>query len=358
MKKIAILAGDGIGPEVMAEAIKVLDAVQKKFAFHLHYEHADVGGLAIDNHGTALPAATLALCQASDAVLFGSVGGPKWESLPPEQQPERAALLPLRKELQLFCNLRPAKVFKSLATACPLRPDIVGDGFDILCVRELTGGIYFGQPKGREGEGPSEKAYDTMVYTRAEIDRIARRAFEAARARRKLVTSVDKANVLTTMVLWRQVVKEVAVDYPDVTLNHIYIDNATMQLIKNPHQFDVMLCGNMFGDIISDECAMLTGSMGLLASASLNATGFGLYEPAGGSAPDIAGKGIANPIAQILSAAMMLRHSLHEEEAAQAIENAIAQVLEQGIHTPDIATDKTRTVGTVAMGDAIVAALA
>lgn len=358
MKKIAILPGDGIGPEVMAEAIKVLDAIQKKFSIALSYEHADVGGIAIDNHGTALPAATLELCKASAAVLFGSVGGPKWESLPPEQQPERAALLPLRKELRLFCNLRPAKVFKSLVAACPLRPDIVGDGFDILCVRELTGGIYFGQPKGREGQGPDEKAYDTMVYTRAEIDRIARKAFDAARLRRKLVTSVDKANVLTTMVLWRQVVKEVAADYPDVTLNHIYIDNATMQLIKDPHQFDVMLCGNMFGDIISDECAMMTGSMGLLASASLNETGFGLYEPAGGSAPDIMGKGIANPIAQILSAAMMLRYSLGEEQAAAAIEQAVAQVLDSGIHTPDIATDKTRTVGTVAMGDAIVSRLA
>lgn len=357
MKKIAILAGDGIGPEVMAEAIKVLDAIQKKFSIALSYEHADVGGIAIDNHGVALPPATLELCKRSDAVLFGSVGGPKWESLPPEQQPERAALLPLRKELRLFCNLRPAKVFKSLAAACPLRPDIVGDGFDILCVRELTGGIYFGQPKGREGQGPEEKAYDTMVYTRAEIDRIARKAFDAARLRRKLVTSVDKANVLTTMVLWRQVVKEVAVDYPDVTLNHIYIDNATMQLIKDPHQFDVMLCGNMFGDIISDECAMMTGSMGLLASASLNETGFGLYEPAGGSAPDIMGKGIANPIAQILSAAMMLRYSLGAEQAAAAIEQAVSQVLDSGIHTPDIATDKTRTVGTVAMGDAIVAHL-
>jgi len=357
MKKIAILAGDGIGPEVMAEAVKVLDAVQKKFSIVLHYEYADVGGIAIDNHGTALPAATLALCKASDAVLFGSVGGPKWENLPPEQQPERAALLPLRKELALFCNLRPAKVFKSLAAACPLRPDIVGDGFDILCVRELTGDIYFGQPKGREGQGPEEKAYDTMVYTRAEIDRIARKAFDAARGRRNLVTSVDKANVLTTMVLWRQVVKEVAADYPDVTLNHIYVDNATMQLIKNPHQFDVMLCGNMFGDIISDECAMMTGSMGLLASASLNETGFGLYEPAGGSAPDIMGKGIANPIAQILSAAMMLRYSLGAEQAAAAIEQAVAQTLDGGIHTPDIATDKTRTVGTAAMGDAIVARL-
>jgi 3-isopropylmalate dehydrogenase len=355
--KIAVLAGDGIGPEVMAEARKVLDAVQRKFSLSLHFAAADVGGIAIDNHGHALPAATLELCRASDAVLFGSVGGPKWESLPPEQQPERAALLPLRKELQLFCNLRPAKVFPSLTAACPLRPDIVKEGFDILCVRELTGDVYFGQPKGREGSGPTEKAYDTMVYTRAEIDRIARKAFDAARTRKRLVTSVDKANVLTSMVLWRQVVKEVAVEYPDVALNHIYIDNATMQLIRNPHQFDVMLCGNMFGDIISDECAMLTGSMGLLASASLNESGFGLYEPAGGSAPDIMGKGIANPIAQILSAAMMLRYSLREEAAAAAIEQAVATVLERGIHTPDIATDKQRVVGTAAMGDAIASCL-
>jgi 3-isopropylmalate dehydrogenase len=353
MKKIAVLSGDGIGPEVMQEAIKVLDAIQKKFGFTLSYEYADVGGCAIDNHGEALPKNTLDICKQSDAILFGSVGGPKWESLPPEQQPERAALLPLRKAFDLFCNLRPAKVFKSLVGACPLRPDIAKDGFDILCVRELTGGIYFGQPKGREGSGPTEKAFDTMVYTRGEIERISRRAFEAARLRNKKVTSVDKANVLTTMVLWREVVKEIAKEYNDVELNHIYIDNATMQLIKDPHQFDVMLCGNMFGDIISDECAMLTGSMGLLASASLNATGFGLYEPAGGSAPDIAGKGIANPIAQILSGAMMLRYSLGQPDAANAIENAIANVLEKGIHTPDIATDKTKAIGTKEMGDAI-----
>jgi 3-isopropylmalate dehydrogenase len=230
----------------------------------------------------------------------------------------------------------------------------VGDGFDILCVRELTGDIYFGQPKGREGSGPNEKAFDTMVYHRWEIERIARRAFEAARLRRKLVTSVDKANVLTTMVLWREVVIEIAKEYPDVTLNHIYVDNATMQLVKNPHQFDVMLCGNMFGDIVSDECAMITGSMGLLASASLNEKGFGLYEPAGGSAPDIAGKGIANPIAQILSAAMMLRFSLDQGAAADAIEQAVAAVLDKGVLTPDIALDKNMAVGTVAMGDAIV----
>lgn len=357
MKKIAVLPGDGIGPEVMQEAIKVLDAIQARFGVSFEYSHADVGGCAIDNHGHALPASTLDVCKQSDAILFGSVGGPKWESLPPEQQPERAALLPLRKEFELFCNLRPAKVFKSLAAACPLRADIVGEGFDILVVRELTGGIYFGQPKGREGSGPTEKAYDTLVYTRAEIERIARRAFEAARLRNKLVTSVDKANVLTTMVMWRQVVIEIAKEYPDVRLNHIYIDNATMQLVRNPHQFDVMLCDNMFGDIISDECAMLTGSMGLLASASMNAAGFGLYEPAGGSAPDIAGKGIANPIAQILSAAMMLRFSFRMAEAADAIEHAVATVLDQGIHTADIAVDKNRAIGTAAMGDAIVKAL-
>ncbi len=354
MKKIAVLAGDGIGPEVMQEAIKVLDAVQQKFGFSLAYEHADVGGCAIDHHGEALPVSTLALCEASDAILFGSVGGPKWESLPPAQQPERAALLPLRKHFELFCNFRPAKIFKSLAAASPLRADIVGDGFDILCVRELTGDIYFGQPKGREGSGPNEKAFDTMVYHRWEIERIARRAFEAARLRRKIVTSVDKANVLTTMVLWREVVIEIAKEYPDVSLNHIYVDNATMQLVKNPHQFDVMLCGNMFGDIISDECAMITGSMGLLASASLNEKGFGLYEPAGGSAPDIAGKGIANPIAQILSAAMMLRFSLDQGAAADAIEKAVAAVLDKGVHTPDIAMDQSKAVGTAAMGDAIV----
>lgn len=355
MKKIAILPGDGIGPEVMAEAVKVLDAIQAKFPLQLNYEYADVGGCAIDKHGEALPAQTLQLCRDSDAVLFGSVGGPKWETLPPERQPERAALLPLRKELQLFCNLRPARVFKSLAAASPLHPEIVRDGFDILCVRELTGGIYFGQPKGREGSGPDEKAYDTMVYTRREIERIARKAFEAARVRKKKVTSVDKANVLTTMVLWREVVTEIAREYDDVQLNHIYIDNATMQLVRNPHQFDVLLCGNMFGDIISDECAMITGSMGLLASASLNESGFGLYEPAGGSAPDIAGKGIANPIAQILSAAMMLRYSLAAQDAADSIEEAVASVLDEGIHTPDIAADKSRSVGTAAMGDAIAA---
>jgi 3-isopropylmalate dehydrogenase len=354
MKKIAVLAGDGIGPEVMEETIKILDVAQKKFSFEFQYDFADVGGCAIDNHGSALPAQTLKTCEESDAILFGSVGGPKWESLPPAEQPERAALLPLRKHFDLFCNFRRAKVFKSLTAACPLREDIVGDGFDILVVRELTSGIYFGQPKGREGSGPNEKAYDTMLYTRGEIERITRMAFDAARVRNKKVTSVDKANVLTTMVLWREVVNEIAKEYDDVEVNHIYVDNATMQLVRDPHQFDVMLCGNMFGDIISDESAMLTGSMGLLASASLNKDKFGLYEPAGGSAPDIAGQGIANPIAQILSAVMMLRYSFNLEQAASSIENAVSKTLEDGIHTMDIAVDRNKTVNTKAMGEAII----
>ncbi len=351
--KIAILAGDGIGPEVMTEAIKVLDAAQKHLGFTLDYVHADVGGAAIDLHGQALPEATLKACEDSRAILFGSVGGPKWESLPPDKQPERAALLPMRKHFRLFCNLRPARVFPALAAASPLHPGIVKDGFDLLCVRELTGGIYFGQPKGREGTGAEEKAFDTMIYHRYEIERIARAAFRAAARRRGKVTSIDKANVLTTMVLWRQVVEEVAADFPRVELNHMYVDNATMQLVKDPHQFDVLLCGNMFGDIISDECAMLTGSMGLLPSASLNQDGFGLYEPAGGSAPDIAGKGIANPIAQILSAAMMLRYSLGLAEPAAAIEQAVARVLEDGIFTADIAPGGSRAVSTKQMGDAV-----
>ena len=354
MNRIAILPGDGIGPEVMHEAVKVLDAAQKRFSLELTYELADVGGCAIDKHGEALPPQTMRLCESSSAILFGSVGGPQWESLPPDKQPERAALLRLRKHFDLFCNLRPAMVFNALVGASPLHPEIVREGFDILVVRELTGGIYFGQPKGRQGNGPSEKAFDTMVYTREEIERIARMGFALARGRRKRVTSVDKANVLSTMVFWREVVSVIAKEYGDIELNHIYVDNATMQLIKDPHQFDVLLCGNMFGDIISDECAMLTGSIGLLSSASLNESRFGLYEPAGGSAPDIAGKGVANPIAQILSAAMLLRHSLDLGEAADAIECAVADVLEAGIRTADISLDKAKAVGTADMGDAVV----
>lgn len=334
--RIAVLPGDGIGPEVMAEAVKVLKKVQAKFGLAFEYDRHDVGGIAIDNHGTPLPQSTIKCCEAADAVLFGSVGGPKWEHLPPNDQPERGALLPLRAHFKLFCNLRPARIYTGLEQFSPLRADISDRGFDIACVRELTGGIYFGQPKGRQGEGANEKAFDTEVYHRFEIERIARIAFESARVRRGKVTSIDKANVLASSILWREVVTQVAKSYPDVALNHMYIDNATMQLIKDPSQFDVLLCSNLFGDILSDECAMITGSMGLLPSASLNESGFGLFEPAGGSAPDIAGKGIANPIAQILSAALMLRYSLGQEAAAQAIEQAVAQTLAEGYFTADL----------------------
>lgn len=353
---IAVLSGDGIGPEIMAQAIKVLDKVQEKFGFKLNYAYHDIGGIAIDNHGTAFPESTKIGCEQADAILFGSVGGPKWEHLPANEQPERGALLPLRKHFSLFCNLRPATLYKGLEQFCPLRADIAAKGFDMVTVRELTGGIYFGQPKGREGEGANEKAFDTEVYHRYEIERIARVAFETAMKRGKHVTSVDKANVLMSSILWREVVTEMAKEYPEVKLDHIYIDNATMQLIKQPEFFDVLLCSNIFGDIISDECAMITGSMGMLPSASLNEKGFGLYEPAGGSAPDIAGKNIANPIAQILSAAMMLRYSFSLEDAAVAIENAVKQVLAEGYRTADLA-DKSTPVSTSEMGDLIVSRL-
>ncbi|MCR9847616.1 3-isopropylmalate dehydrogenase [Vibrio antiquarius] len=350
--KIAVLPGDGIGPEVMAQAHKVLDAIEKKHGIAFERDEHDVGGIAIDNHGSPLPESTVKACEESDAVLFGSVGGPKWEHLPPNDQPERGALLPLRKHFQLFCNLRPAQIHAGLEAFSPLRADISGRGFDIVVVRELTGGIYFGQPKGREGEGATEKAFDTEVYHRFEIERIAKIAFESARLRRKKVCSIDKANVLQSSILWREVVEEIAKDYPDVELSHMYIDNATMQLIKDPAQFDVMLCSNIFGDIISDECAMITGSMGMLPSASLNESKFGLYEPAGGSAPDIAGKNIANPVAQILSAALMLRYSLGEETAAQDIETAVSKALSAGELTGDLAGNNP-ALSTSEMGDKI-----
>ena len=353
---VAILSGDGIGPEVMAEAVKVLDVVQQKYNFKLNYRSFDVGGIAIDNHGTPLPAETLKGCEDSDAILFGSVGGPKWEHLPPNQQPERGALLPLRKHFALFSNLRPATLYQGLEKFCPLRADIAAKGFDMVTVRELTGGIYFGQPKGREGEGAHEKAFDTEIYHRYEIERIAKVAFDTAMKRKKHVTSVDKANVLISSILWRETVTEVAKQYPEVKLDHIYIDNATMQLIKQPEFFDVLLCSNIFGDIISDECAIITGSMGMLPSASLNEKGFGLYEPAGGSAPDIAGKGIANPIAQILSAAMMLRHSFNLNDAANAIEKAVKAVLAAGHRTADLA-DESQPVSTAEMGTLIAEAI-
>ncbi|HIU17274.1 MAG TPA: 3-isopropylmalate dehydrogenase [Candidatus Avidesulfovibrio excrementigallinarum] len=359
--KLAVLPGDGIGPEVMAEAVKALEAVSRKFGFGLALNEQAVGGCAIDQFGTPLPDATLQACKDADAILFGSVGGPKWDHLPAEQRPERGALLPLRKAFGLYCNFRPARIYKGLEALSPLRADIAQQGFDILCVRELTGGIYFGQPKGREGSGPEEKAFDTEIYYRFEIERIAKIAFEAARLRSKKVTSIDKSNVLQSSILWREVVCDVAKAYPDVELGHMYIDNATMQLVKNPAQFDVVLCSNMFGDILSDECAMITGSMGMLPSASLGEGGFGLYEPAGGSAPDIAGKGIANPIAQILSAALLLRYSLKENAAATCIENAVADVLAQGCLTGDLMASGASSqpaLSTAEMGDRIAAAIA
>ncbi|WP_285316756.1 3-isopropylmalate dehydrogenase [Providencia rettgeri] len=350
--KIAVLPGDGIGPEVMAQAHKVLAAISKRFAITINTTEYDVGGAAIDNHGEPLPQATVKGCEEADAVLFGSVGGPKWEHLPPDSQPERGALLSLRKHFKLFSNLRPARLYQALEVFCPLRSDIAAQGFDILCVRELTGGIYFGQPKGRKGEGQEEYAFDTEVYHRYEIERIARIAFESARKRNNKVTSIDKANVLQSSVLWREVVNHIAKEYPDVEVSHMYIDNAAMQMIKAPSQFDVVLCSNLFGDIISDECAMITGSMGMLPSASLNADGFGLYEPAGGSAPDIAGKNIANPIAQILSASMLLRFSLNQADAADAIERAVNKALEDGYRTSDLA-GTGKSISTSEMGDII-----
>ncbi|HUZ18665.1 MAG TPA: 3-isopropylmalate dehydrogenase [Spirochaetia bacterium] len=350
-RRIAVLPGDGIGPEVMAEALKVLAEIERLEGASFDFQPADVGGAAIDKHGEALPQATISLCESSDAILFGSVGGPKWETLPPEKQPERAALLPIRKHFGLFANLRPAIIFPQLKGASPLKPSIIGDGFDILVVRELTGGIYFGRPKGRE----QERAFDTMVYTRPEIERIARVAFESARRRRKSVVSIDKANVLTVSVFWREVVAAVAKEFPDVALANMYVDNAAMQLVRNPRQFDVLLCGNMFGDILSDEASMLTGSLGMLPSASLGDGGFGLYEPAGGSAPDIAGKGIANPIAQILSAGMLLKYSFGMDAAYERIEKAIGMVLDEGYRTADIMSDGMRQVGTAEIGDLITA---
>jgi 3-isopropylmalate dehydrogenase len=360
--KIAVLPGDGIGPEVMAEARRVLAVVESKFALQFVLTEARVGGIAIDVDGEALPAETLRVCGEAEAILFGSVGGPKWEALPPNQQPERAALLPLRKHFGLFANLRPAVCFPKLTHASPVKEEIVAGGFDVLCVRELTGGLYFGQPKGIREENGEPVAVDTMVYKRSEIERIAHVAFRAALTRNRRVTSIDKANVLENGVLWRKTVTEIAAQYPTVTLNHLYVDNAAMQLIRNPKGFDVVLAENLFGDILSDEMAMITGSLGMLPSASLGLKEtplgrFGLFEPSGGTAPDIAGKGIANPIAQILSAAMMLRYSLGEHAAAEAIERAVRRVIDDGLRTGDIFSEGTRRVGTREMGEAIAAAV-
>jgi 3-isopropylmalate dehydrogenase len=364
--KIAALAGDGIGPEVMREAIKVLRVAEKKFGFKLEITEAPVGWAGIDTAGKALPDATLTLCKNSDAILFGSVGLPDRDpTIPKEERPERAALLRIRKEFGLFANLRPVKLSKALAHACPLAKERQGDGIDILVVRELTGGMYFGQPKKTEEISAGQfRAIDTMVYTTPEIERIARVAFTSARLRRKKVTSIDKANVLENGILWREVVTRVGKHYPDVTLDHMFVDNGAMQLVLKPVQFDVILCENMFGDILSDEAAALGGSLGMLPSASLGATSnentFGFYEPAGGTAPDIAGKNLANPIAEILSAALMLRYSFGLNEAAAAIESAMAKAIESGYRTGDIFSPdelNARKVGTCEMGDVIAAAM-
>ncbi|OQY25769.1 MAG: 3-isopropylmalate dehydrogenase [Desulfobacteraceae bacterium 4572_35.2] len=356
---IAVLPGDGIGPEVMTEALRVLGAVENKFGVVFNKSMANVGGAGIDNEGKALPETTIEICKKSDAILFGSVGGPKWESLPPDEQPERGALLPLRKIFGLFCNLRPAIIFPALIGSSSLKESVIEGGFDILVVRELTGGIYFADPKGVDEVDGVRRGFDTMLYTEPEIERITRVAFDVARKRGSKVCSIDKANVLSTSVLWREVVERVAKDYADVELSHMYVDNAAMQLVRWPKQFDVMLCGNMFGDIISDEAAMLTGSLGMLPSASLAEGTFGMYEPSGGSAPDIAGQGIANPIAQILSTSMMLRYSFAMTDAADAIDKAVEQVLNDGYRTGDIfqGTEGEKKVNTSEMGDAIIAAL-
>ncbi|MEA5113252.1 MAG: 3-isopropylmalate dehydrogenase [Geobacteraceae bacterium] len=356
---IAVLPGDGIGPEVMAEALKVLDAVEKKFSVKFTRTHANVGGAGIDKERKALPDTTVDICKSSDAILFGSVGGPRWESLPPDEQPERGALLPLRRIFGLYANLRPAIIFPSLTGASSLKEEVVSGGFDILVIRELTGGIYFSQPKGIEGEGRDKVGFDTLRYSVPEIERIAHVAFRAARERSGKVCSIDKANVLSSSVLWRETVISVSKEYPDVELTHMYVDNAAMQLVRWPKQFDVLLCENMFGDILSDEAAMLTGSLGMLPSASLAEGTFGMYEPSGGSAPDIAGQGIANPIAQILSVAMMLRYSFGLQDAAEAVEAAVVRVLDQGCRTADIFQGGAgeRQVTTKQMGDAIAAEL-
>ncbi len=354
--KIAILPGDGIGTEIVAEAVKVLNVLDMKFEM----ETALVGGAAYDAHGHPLPDSTLKLAKEADAILFGAVGDWKYDTLDRPLRPEQA-ILGLRKNLGLFANFRPAICYKELVNASSLKPELVA-GLDILIIRELTGDIYFGQPRGRRVSpdgafAGAEEAFDTMRYTRPEVERIARVAFEAARKRSKRVTSVDKANVLETFQFWKDIVTEVHKDYPDVALDHMYVDNAAMQLVKEPKRFDVVVTGNMFGDILSDEASMLTGSIGMLPSASLNASSQGLYEPSHGSAPDIAGKGIATPLATILSAAMMLRFSLNQEAAALRIEEAVKTVLAQGFRTGDIYSDGTTKVSTAQMGEAVVKAL-
>ncbi|MCB1890495.1 MAG: 3-isopropylmalate dehydrogenase [Rhodocyclaceae bacterium] len=352
--KICVLPGDGIGPEITAQAVRVLDALRSD-GLPIETEEGRIGGCAVDADGVPLPEATLTLAQQSDAVLLGAVGGPQWDNLPREQRPERG-LLGIRKSLQLFANLRPAILYPELANASTLKPEVVA-GLDIMIVRELTGDIYFGQPRGIEERDGETVGYNTMIYSEAEIRRIARVAFDIAMKRDRRLCSVDKMNVLECTQLWRDVVTDVAKEFPEVELSHMLVDNAAMQLVRNPKQFDVMVTGNMFGDILSDEASMLTGSIGMLPSASLDANNKGMYEPSHGSAPDIAGKGLANPLATILSAAMMLRYTFGNEAAAARIESAVKKVLADGLRTADIYEAGTRKVGTAAMGDAVLAAL-
>jgi len=352
--KIAVLKGDGIGPEIVNEAIKVLNKTAEKFGFEVDYDEALLGGCAIDATGVPLPEETIAKCKAADSVLLGAVGGPKWDNQPGNNRPE-AGLLGIRGALGLFANLRPAVIFEPLKNASPLKAEIIGDSMDIMIVRELTGGIYFGE-RGRKEVNGQPAAWDTEMYTVGEVERIARVAFDLAMKRNKKLTSVDKANVLESSRLWRETVKRVAEDYPEVELNHMYVDNCAMQLVRNPRQFDVILTSNIFGDILSDEASMIAGSIGMLASASLSGSKLGLYEPIHGSAPDIAGQNIANPLATILSVAMMLRYSLDQSEAADAIEAAVAKVLET-YRTPDIYEEGFTKVGCDEMGDRVCEAL-
>ena len=353
--KIAVLAGDGIGPEIIAQAMRVLE-ILKRDGLKMELEEAPYGGAGYDAAGDPLPAATLKLCKEADAVLCGAVGGPKYDALPREKRPEQG-LLRMRKELCLFANLRPAILFEELASASSLKPELVA-GLDVLILRELTGDIYFGSPRGRRNNAAGEReGFDTMLYSEPEIRRILDVGFQAAMKRGRKLCSVDKENVLETSRLWREIANDMAKKYPEVTLSHMYVDNAAMQLVRAPKQFDVIVTGNMFGDILSDEASMLTGSIGMLPSASLDVNNKGLYEPAHGSAPDIAGKNMANPLATIMSAAMMLRYTFNQEEAARRIEAAVKKVLAQGYRTADIYETETRRVGTIEMGDAVVAAL-
>jgi len=352
--KIALLAGDGIGPEILREAVRVLDVLRGE-GVKVETEEAPIGGAAYDVAGDPLPAATLALAQAADAVLFGAVGGPKYDTLPRDKRPEKA-ILGLRKECDFFANLRPATVFPELAGASTLKPEVVS-GLDIMIVRELTGDIYFGEPRGITGEKGSRMGFNTMRYTEAEIRRILQVGFRTARQRGKRLCSVDKMNVLETTQLWRDIAEEMAPEYPDVTLSHMLVDNCAMQLVRNPRQFDVVVTGNIFGDILSDEASMLTGSIGMLPSASLDANGKGLYEPIHGSAPDITGKGIANPLAQILSLAMMFKYTFGRDDVAARIEGAVRKALASGLRTADIATTGEKACTTAEMGAAVIKAL-